>query len=101
MGRSKRTLGWEATRLSEACKKLAADVVRIDRWTGWTILCTASGTVSQEAQSRRSLYYRDKQAPQSQVDNHNSICFGGKRWGAYLRRKDRHTPLTNRPPRTE
>lgn len=21
--------------------------------------------------------------------SHNSICFGGKRWGSYLRRKDR------------
>jgi len=24
----------------------------------------------------------------TQADSHNSICFGGRRWGAYLRRKD-------------
>src|ERR1019366_9160215 len=30
------------------------------------------------------------------ADSHNSICFGSRRWGAYLRRNDRTNSLTKR-----
>src|SRR5208337_1684002 len=32
----------------------------------------------------------------TQADSHNSICFGGRRWGAYLRRNDRANSFVNR-----
>ena len=32
----------------------------------------------------------------TQADSDNSICFGGRRWGAYLRRKDRANSFANR-----
>jgi hypothetical protein len=32
----------------------------------------------------------------TQADRHNSICFGWRRWGAYLRRNDRMKSLTKR-----
>jgi hypothetical protein len=31
-----------------------------------------------------------------QADSDNSICFGGRRWGAYLRRKERANSFANR-----
>jgi len=34
--------------------------------------------------------------PSTQADSHNSICFGGRSWGAYLRRKDRANSFANR-----
>src|ERR1019366_7356523 len=32
----------------------------------------------------------------TQAESHNSICFGWRRWGAYLRRNDRTNSLTKR-----
>src|SRR5713101_4953580 len=52
------------------------------------------------------LVWRTHQAPRCliavssmssyEADSHNSICFGGGRWGAYLRRKDRANSFANR-----
>lgn len=32
----------------------------------------------------------------TQAESHNSICLGGKRWGAYLRRKERANSFASR-----
>ncbi len=76
--------------------QIAKPYQRISRQNPTSGLCMATKTPRRLSAANGDTVTTAVFKTKTQADNHNSICFGGRRWGAHLRRNERVNSFANR-----